>query len=736
MNAKLSPSHTFETAADMRKRKLVRLREEEAIADFINEMTSGNSPFDRVPIDPAIDVALDIVGNPDQPDDAKKVIPIALLDSVVMVSCPKMPNAGPDDQAYAFLINRGDDPEFPVDIIAFSEVVDFADFPGANYEMGLDLAQLGIADGQDVQYELYVGQGSDISNPYVSNVYRIRFDKRVPGNVPEFSDVYLPDEYLESGVTKAQIEADGGFKARIIAYFGHEPDDETWLVFTVIGTGDSYEFATGRIPEPAHFLDVLVPLEFFENNDIDGRVSVALKAQDVAGNQNTGLPHEVNLLIGRSPTGFQPIVVPLHDDDPLPTLIDLTDARTPPEFIVPYYDTPLPGDQVQVTIDGNYLITLPVIVGNPGDDVAVGIISTTVIEELGAGTNGQFVFTIDYVLIRDGFTIPNRFARQIRCDLRASGWGTDLLKGIVRGPNSPADDVIPPEDSTGPLTGTIPHLAEDGSEAFETNDRVTLYKVGMDGSNPVQIGASMSAVAGDDLIYPINAGALIDGTNYVRYDNFRAHPGGANNTEVSPIWPVEVTASSGLPGGGNPIGFDHWMFRDSRQRVMSAGGPIQPSMNLRRARGNASDGTRFSGVIVRIHHYANMAQGDRIVVTVHGYDNRTGTRAPAFSEALPEYTVTDIDVGGSKATAIPEDALLGNELPPFPDGEERPPATEEKRFADIIIPYDPLIRRLNADGNIGRGSIRVSFTITNGSGTGVSDAVNSLFLDVDARTAT
>jgi len=350
MTAKPSP-HTFETKAEMAKRLLDKLRAEEAVANAVASTASLAGIFELVDIDPVVPVARDIVGNPDFPDDAKKVISIEELDQTITVVCPKLVNHTDEDQAYAFLIRRGDNPEFPEDPVLFGPIIDTDGTPD-DWQLPLDISRLGITDGQDLQLELYVGQGSDISNSYVSNVYRIRFDRRVPGNVPDFAHVDLPDEYLENGVTRAQIEADGGFRAALLAYFGFEPDDDTWLVFTVVATGDVYEYHTGQIPEPGHVLDVLVPLAFFESNNIDGRVRVALKARDVAGNENTGSPHEVNLLIGRSPSGFQPIEVPQHDLDQIPNLIDLQDARTPPEFVVPYYDTPIAGDMVTVSING------------------------------------------------------------------------------------------------------------------------------------------------------------------------------------------------------------------------------------------------------------------------------------------------------------------------------------------------------------------------------------------------
>lgn len=731
MTDSLSPQ-AFESTASKRSRQRATLSQYEAIASVARATASGVSPFERADIDPEVPVALDIIGNPDDPGDPKKVIPVSQLDQIIKVTCPKIPNSSIADQAYAFLIRRGDDPEYPEDIIAFSTVVDSADFVDT-YEMDFDLSALGIADGQDVRYNLHVGQGSDISNSYVSNPYPIRFDRRKPGSVPDFSHVVLPDEYIDEGVTLAQLQSEGGFKVKLLAYFEHEPDDETFVVFTNLATSAVVEYPAGRIPEPAHYLDVVVPPDFFVNNNIDGRISVALRAQDVAGNSNVGLAHELDMLIGSSPTGFQQISVPLFDDDSAPQFIDLADARTPPEFIVPYYDTPIAGDLVRVFINGDFEVTLPVIVGAPGADVAIGTIPTDVIESIGAGTNGQFSFVIDYELKRGAFAIPSGLPKTITCDLRSSGWGSELLTGIVRGANSTVDNEIPPEDSTSPLTATIPHLAKDGSEAFLTNDRITLYKVNMDGSNPVVIGPPASATAGADLTYNVNANMLVDGTNYVRYDNFRAHAGGASNTEVSPVWPVTVTASTGLPGGGNPLTFDRWMFRDARQRIMDpSGSPVQPSMNLRRARGNTTDGTKYLGVIVRIHHYANMAQGDRIDVTVYGYYNRFGTGAPEFTEQLPTYIVTDVDATGHRDTIIPEDALLGKELPPF--SEETPPATEESRYADIIIPYDPTIRNLRGEGLFGVGSLRVTFTVTNAYGSASSDASNPLFLDVDART--
>ena len=696
-----------------------------AFMQAINRGALGNGTFVPVDLDPVLPDALDIIGNPDIIDEAKKVIPVALADGRITVECEPWVNAINGDSAAVIVLPPGGDPDNLVDpVIGDQSVVDVS----GTLQLPIDLSLLGVADGQDLAFDLYVFQWRDIGNPAISNVYKFRVDKQKPGgNFTEFSHLYIPDEYIDNGVTLVQLQAAGGFDCSITAYYAFAEDD---VISVVVTTSDGSEFTyeAGEIPADTHKLDIKIPVDFFVDNGIDGKITIAPKARDVAGNENIGLAHELDTLIVGSPTGFRPLVVPLHDDD---NVVNLADARTPPGFTIAAYTTPLVGDQIEVTIDDITAAIFPV--DTAANPVVTGDIPTANIVAAGAGTNGLFTFELNYRLLRGRFSIPSNMAKTINCDLRASGWGTSLVKGVVRGPNSTDDDIVPPEDSTGPLTATIPHLALDGSEAFTTNDRVTVYKLNMDGTNPVAIGAPQSATQGADLAYAVTANALADGVNYVRYDNLRANPGGEDNTEISPIWPVQVTASSGLPGGGTPIPVSVWLFRDARQLILdpvNAPDVAQPAMNYRRAHGNTADGTRFDGVILRIYYYTNMAEGDLINVTVDGFDNQTGTGTPSFTEDLPEYTVTSADANGPKPTTIPEDSI-GTEFPVYP---QLPlPQPEEARFADIKIPYDPVVLQLAEGGVSGRGSFRVSYTVTNSHGTGSSDPATPVFLRVDAR---
>ncbi|MEX1827190.1 hypothetical protein [Luteibacter sp. CQ10] len=706
----------------------VTLKSKGALALAINQRALRNGTFARVDLDPAIPVARTITGDFNNPNEPKKVIPVDMADGVVTVTCPKVENTQPDDDAYAIVVTPGQDPENPTeDFLAVSDFVKSGDFTG-DIQINLDLSQLGVADGDDRPFDLYVGQGGEISNPFISNVYRFRIDKRKPGaNAEDLGHVVLPDEYLRNGVTRAQIEADDGFDVKIVAYKDHAIDDDVSVVFTK-SDGTTVEFKGGRLP-PNGTVALKIPIDFFLANDIDGRIDIAPKAVDVAGNMRTGLIHSVDTLISGAPSGFQQILVPLHDDG----LIDLEDARTPPEFIIPYYTTPLVGDRVRVIITRGTIveqITLPVVVGADGDPVASGEIPTELIVQLGADTDGRFNFVIDYQLLRGNFTIPVNLPKTIECDLRASGWQSELLKGVVRGPNSTVDDVIVPEDSAGPLFATIPHLVKDGTEAFQTNDSISLFRANQDGSNPVLIGTATSATAEEDLTYPVPAGSFNDGSNYVYYEN-RRNTGDAVNTERSPTWVVTVTSSDRVPGAGKPIPVSIWLYRDARQRIVEGKpGGAQPSMNYRRSHGNTNDGIQYAGVILRVYHYANMAANDRILMTVNGYNNRFASGTPAFTETLDEYVVSAADAGGSKTTAIPED-LLKNELPPFP--QLSPPTNEESRFADLKIPYETIQRLTSPEDHAGVGSIKVSFTVTNDAGTGESDPASEIYLDVDAR---
>ncbi|KAG9579691.1 hypothetical protein KCV01_g16036, partial [Aureobasidium melanogenum] len=676
-----------------------------ALGVFSRELSNrgvNNSIFARVDVNPDIPVAKDIVGDPDNPNGPKKVIP--RFDDAgdpietIRITCPKWDKSDPEDDAYAFVLMPGDDPENPNELIAFSNLVKAGDFPGdADLEFELVLADLNVAEGRDIAFDLYVGQGSDIGNPYVSNLYAFRVDKQKPGaDVPGFTSVILEDSDIRNGVTRAQLEASGGLHVIVFAYYKFQHDDEISIRF-IKTDGTTVDYDAGRMSETG-LLDIRVPVEFFLDNDIDGRVQVLPLARDVAGNENVGIGHDIDTLIGSSPTGLQAIQVPAHDDDVGLKVIDLADAKANPVFIVPGFTTPIPTDRVRVRVKRNptdatnaWEAVFPVVVGDPGDPVVSDNLTYDLIKSLGEGTDGLFDFTIDWELIRGAFTIPSNLPRTIHCDLRASGWGTELVAGVVRGPNSIVDNVIVPADSNGALTGTIPHLTKDATEAFLTNDRVTMFRSNMDGSNAVQIGTAQSATEGVDLTYPVPAGVLLDGTNYVYYETFRVNVGGANNTERSPIWVVTVTSSDGVPGAGTYIAITPWHFRDARQRpITTEPERLQPSMNYRRAHGNANDGTQYSDVIFRLYHYANMAQGDRIVLTVQGFNNRFASGEPAFTEDLATYVVSSADANGGNTVALPEDALIGKELPLFPN-EPKPPVDEEKRFANIRISYDDII---------------------------------------------
>ncbi|HEY4293975.1 hypothetical protein [Luteibacter sp.] len=161
-----------------------------------------------IDVDPDIPVAIDLMPDPGEPDEARKVIPVALSDGEVAVTCPKWGRGVDDDTAQAFVLLPGGDPEQP-DPLSISDSVRLGDFVG-DLEMRLDLAPLNVANGDDRAFDLYVAQGSVISDPYVSRVYRFRVDKRPPGGdaVPALR---FAQDVVDDGVTsdKLSVDSDG-----------------------------------------------------------------------------------------------------------------------------------------------------------------------------------------------------------------------------------------------------------------------------------------------------------------------------------------------------------------------------------------------------------------------------------------------------------------------------------------------------------------------------------------------
>lgn len=206
--------------------------------------------MEPIDVDPDIPDAIDLIPDPAQPDEVRKVIPLALADSEVTVTCTRWRSSVDDDFAIAFVLRPGGDPENPVPL-ALSNIIRVGDFAG-DLEMQMGLAPLNVTLGDDQSFDLYVAQGSAFST-YTSRVFRFRVDKRPPGGatVPALR---FAREVIDDGVTSDKLSVD--------------PDGNEYLFSAVVpylykARGDLVQGFIDGLPvgTPVEVVDALEPEE-------------------------------------------------------------------------------------------------------------------------------------------------------------------------------------------------------------------------------------------------------------------------------------------------------------------------------------------------------------------------------------------------------------------------------------------------------------------------------------------
>ncbi|WP_413626320.1 hypothetical protein [Luteibacter sp. Lutesp34] len=591
------------------------------------------------------------------------------------------------------------------------------------------LSVLPTAAGEDQFFVLRFVQGSGFGDEYFSQDYAFEADRRAPGG-DSLVHPFIDPNVIRNGLTTNYLDANGG-KLLIVVdpYDDQQPGDVLQAFMQVVG---------GTAPVPTLAKTVtdegnVVTLEFLKDDliagGINGKVEVWLTCTDIAGNTATSPMIQFDTLLANAPSGFSPIFVPEHDNNG--DLLTDTEARLNPAFFVPGYVNAVLNDVVRVVVfdaAGNEIMFEDIPVTDPAADPIVSGAFTLqelyVIQEAYGG-DPVFSFTMTYRIMRNPFIVDTLQVTTINCDLTLPG-GPDPdpetpINENLQPPTISGDNVIDEAEFSSPASTLVPFEAVDGTPAFELADAVQLFITDMSGGNRVPVGLPVSVTdpTADLTTIQVPAAMLVVGRMYFQYSLSRVVTGNKTVMAWSPIQPVTVRSSDGLPGGPNFLPLDKSIFRDADQ---SRGAPVRPSYSYTRV-GDIVNGrpNPYRDMLVRIHYYENMAVGDVIKLTLEGSHTFPDYGPPAPDATFEyEHTVNGTDLT-SRPTAIPEDALPGT----------NPPVAEPDQFVDFVIPYED-VRKVNA-GQPGLGSMRVSYEITNAQGSNTSDPAVVLFATIDVR---
>lgn len=601
--------------------------------------------------------------------------------------------------------------------------------------MQLTIPVIDMAALSEGEHNIIAQMGSGFGDPYVTLPAKIIIDKTPPGGVT-LPIIRFKLEYEQSGVSLAQIVADGNQLEGMIASYDGQMDGD--LIKTFIQTiplppgqpatpTPGPDIPVGNSTEAHDSVFTLVQLQAA---GATGNVDFWYDVYDKAQNKKTADRAPLRMLVAGSPDLMEAPRVPLFSDD---KLIHEGDARTPITVEIPQFGHGLPGDVLwlllgaapPIEVEGPLIAAdLPTDPATPDPTKSIRTISVpyefiaALQPIVGGVVNPVFGFDVRYEVRRGIFKIPSPpFA--VSVDLTLAGGGDPkpetpederLKKPTVRHSGTGATDNLIPVGYTLPVFATISHLTTDtpAVEVFEATDQVQLYRFDVDGTTEIAIGAKTAAVPGADLTINFNPPDIVPGNWQVFYKVGRTLATGQVNEALSPAQAIVIQDAGEQPGG--PDLLPQAVFRESEIKQGF------PAIGYTRA---------SNGTIVRVYDYLNMKDKDKIDLIWQGNDKLRGDGNDIVEAKLP-----------LSHTVRAEDLLAKDDR--LDDDPNRPVDPVMRVFVDFAISYAELqkIKPAPDSETLAYGSAWVTYTVTAGGGAAnTSDTDRSKFkpLVIDAR---
>ncbi len=413
------------------------------------------------------------------------------------------------------------------------------------------------ADGSDVKVKLnyFLYDAASEDGQISASPVDIRFDRKAPGGT-ELPPIAFTAEQL-SGITVADLNADGDLEVRVDAYFGAELDDviEMWLSDSSAQDDTKYLKVKYGVGSPTDATTVK-----FLTNDFatagDGKpLYFAYRVTDFAGNVSsrsfvTRIPVYINL------PALAPPLVPEADDG----LVTFSDANTHVEVQIPTYVGVAVGDVITVIWGGR--AQLPVTITNTGGDPVLSVLVP--LAEVAAGGYAAHNVNVSYTMLHGSDPVVSSPDTPIKVDLSGPGGIVDPNPGTpehenlrpaevrVNAGNSPLNEILP-GDFGKDATATIRRQGVNNSVIWQTDDVIQLYWGSIELPTSVTVTA---ANEGANISYPVPHAGVIEtegvGDIPVYYEITRQLAGDKGPVPVkvkSSDQIVKVASVDSLPGG-------------------------------------------------------------------------------------------------------------------------------------------------------------------------------------------
>ena len=622
------------------------------------------------------------------PGHPQNLIPASRNDSPFKISIPNHPSIIDGDLVRLILDN------VPIDVAS----VEPAEV-GTGYirEFPADLAH-GV---HQVTYELEDAGGNVIrGNPSI----HLRIDREAPGGelMPR---LIFAEDVIREGVTLDKLVAgtSGGLVLTVLLpdYYGMEDGDVVKPHYRAVPGGGEMLIVSAQkaVPPGGAGLDLELEIPLAELQTMnDGVRYFGYTLTDVAGNLSSGRADDVavGILVSDAPVDGDldlPDIALFSDDG----LISEADARTPVHVKIPEIPKAAAGDEVIFYLGTSSTPRLRINTPDLGNPFVLEFDLPYAFVANGGGTGAPQQYTAQgyYEIYRGPAKMatsgPNPVPVDITIpagpDIDPSTPENDLLRVVTVEADSGAVDIIDNADLQHNAKVLVPYFADStatppvDSDYLQADDVITVYwggtalaerKTILAGDTTAKIPLEITATSAE-------MKAIGPGVKAVHYTVARTTSGTPSviNEALSFAKDVQVISLDLLPGG--PGGLPAGEFTERRL--------AQNSLN----KAQLQDGTPFRVLL----DYENVAERDKISLTLQGYEGFTGagTETPNTKLEL-DYTLTRDDI----------------QLPGGP-----------VKHHDFQIPASYFSKKW-VNEPVGQGSVTAVYSIENAYGTGAPSA--------------
>jgi len=373
---------------------------------------------------------------------------------------------------------------------AFTTPIDDSEFP---LQLTLPADATLAAGPHTLTYTVSLG-----GNPTSSDPLAIYIDQVAPNFGQRGSDVSLPVEVEQGGITKEYLDANGG---SVLITVPEYSDRKIGDVITVsFGKTSQGAIVVGTVTRVDTTTPVTVSLTEAQIGIEEGEKWIFYKMADRVGNIGPDSSFKpVRVTLTPAPVDLKPLTVPLAQDG----VIDMADATLGVQVQIDAYTNFVAGDQAVVTWDGITLAGAAIVIPGPS---FVTVPYATLLN----GNKDEKTVDVTYQIARGDLRYPESTSVSVDVDLRTPGpenpdepdpVNPDLDLVEVLGANSQTANKLTIEDAGEAASATVTIY-----ENFKADDVMQLYWNGVevpDSGNPDEPGGTYVVIGDEDPAFEV-----------------------------------------------------------------------------------------------------------------------------------------------------------------------------------------------------------------------------------------